>query len=103
MKILKSRLYQKKHDEIIKKVSSERKSQIGSGDRSDKIRTYNFPQDRVTDHRITHSEFGVESMLNGELLDIFTEALFFKEKIDKFEDLFGVSSNNSKKKSKKKK
>ena len=52
MKLLKSRLYEKEKQERDSKLASERKSQVGSGDRSEKIRTYNYPQGRITDHRI---------------------------------------------------
>ncbi|EFC41067.1 predicted protein [Naegleria gruberi] len=87
-KILHSRLYQKQQDEKIQKMSSERKEQIGSGDRSDKIRTYNFPQDRITDHRISFSQFGLDKMMDGEILDSFFEILAKQEKIQQFERLF---------------
>ena len=52
----------------------ERKSQVGSGDRSERIRTYNFPQGRVTDHRITLTLYKLEQILNGEALEEITEA-----------------------------
>ncbi len=70
MKILKTRLLelerQKQHDEM----SAQRRSQVGSGDRSEKIRTYNFPQDRVTDHRIGYTRHNLQAVLDGDLDDI---------------------------------
>ena len=67
MKLLQSRLYEKERQERDSKLASERKSQIGSGDRSEKIRTYNYPQGRITDHRIGLSIYQMEDFLNGNL------------------------------------
>jgi len=72
MSILRSRLLAQKQEEEAKKRSDIRKSQIGSGDRSEKIRTYNFPQDRVTDHRIGFSTHNLPEILNGKLDDIIS-------------------------------
>ncbi len=77
IKILRSRLYAKKLDEEQKKEGADRKKQIGTGERSEKIRTYNFPQDRITDHRIGKSWHNLESILNGNLEPIIKA---FKEK-----------------------
>mgnify|MGYP000305501058 len=77
MKLLKSRLYEKERQERDSKLASERKSQIGSGDRSEKIRTYNYPQGRITDHRIGLSIYQMEDFLNGnldEMIDNLTAA-----------------------------
>jgi len=65
MKVLKARLYDAKIKEEENKISSQRKSQVGSGDRSERIRTYNFPQKRVTDHRINFSIYRLEEILDG--------------------------------------
>ena len=77
MRLLKSRLYEKEKAEQDAKLANERKSQVGSGDRSEKIRTYNYPQGRITAHRIGMSIFQFENFLNGdidELIDSLTAA-----------------------------
>lgn len=78
LKVLRSRLYEmelKKHND---EISSQRKTLVGSGDRSDKIRTYNFPQGRVTDHRIGHTVYNLPSILGGDIGD-FVERLRIAE------------------------
>ncbi len=65
MQILMSRLQQMQDEEDAKKRSDDRAGQVGTGDRSEKIRTYNFPQDRITDHRIKESWSGVELVMDG--------------------------------------
>lgn len=72
MKVLQSRLLTIKLEEDRKKSSDMRKSQIGTGDRSEKIRTYNFPQDRITDHRIKQSWSDLPSILAGDLAPVIT-------------------------------
>jgi peptide chain release factor 1 len=70
MKLLKSRLYEVKLKEQNDEITKERRSQVGSGDRSEKIRTYNYPQGRITDHRIGMSIYQMEDFLNGNLDDM---------------------------------
>jgi peptide chain release factor 1 len=70
MSILQAKLETLEEEKRAQSISSERKSQVGTGDRSEKIRTYNFPQDRVTDHRIKESWHNLEGILNGEIEDI---------------------------------
>ncbi len=72
LQVLRSRLLAKQEDERIAKESSARKTQIGIGDRSEKIRTYNFPQDRVTDHRINESWHSIPLIMEGGLDNIFS-------------------------------
>ncbi len=69
MKVLKARLYQEKRDALDAQRSEARKSQVGSGDRSERIRTYNFPQGRVTDHRINLTLYNLPKVIEGEALD----------------------------------
>ena len=73
MSVLRSRLLQAKIDEEIQQSSDARKKLIGSGDRSEKIRTYNFPQDRITDHRIGYSRSNIPSALAGDIDDIIEQ------------------------------
>ena len=67
MKVLRSRLLDMQQAEQQSRISEERKSMVGSGDRSEKIRTYNFPQGRMTDHRIGLSLYKLENVLQGQM------------------------------------
>lgn len=72
MKVLRSRLLAARQEEEAKRRGDARKSQIGTGDRSEKIRTYNFPQDRITDHRIKYNTSNIPKVMDGELDDMFS-------------------------------
>ena len=69
MKILRSRLYEAEREKQNAAIADTRRSQVGTGDRSGKIRTYNFPQNRVTDHRLTgdNKNFNITAIINGDL------------------------------------
>ena len=70
MKVLKSRLLTQKQEAQQSAISAERKSQVGTGDRSERIRTYNYPQGRLTDHRIGLTLYKLEDILNGDLDEV---------------------------------
>jgi peptide chain release factor 1 len=75
MSVLRARLLQLKIDEEQKQLSDARKKLVGSGDRSEKIRTYNFPQDRITDHRIGYSRSNIPGALAGDIDDLIEHLL----------------------------
>jgi len=79
MKVLMARLLELKRKEQEEKIAKERKSQIGTGERSEKIRTYNFPQNRVTDHRIGFTTYRLQEVLDGELDEIIEALIASKE------------------------
>ena len=81
MKILQSRLYEVERQKQQDERSSARKDQVGSGDRSERIRTYNFPQGRVTDHRINLTLHKLEKILSGEALDDLIDALVVEDRM----------------------
>ena len=85
-KVLRSRLYDLKLQEQNAEISAERKSQVGSGDRSERIRTYNFPQGRVTDHRIGMTIYKLDSFLDGEIDDI-VDGLITSDQAEKMKNL----------------
>lgn len=74
MRILRSRLLRAERDRQAAEVAADRRSQVGTGERSEKIRTYNFPQNRVTDHRVQVSVHNLAAVLDGDL-DAFVDAL----------------------------
>lgn len=79
--VLRSRLLAQKIEEEQKQLSDARKKLIGSGDRSEKIRTYNFPQDRITDHRIGYSRSNIPAALNGEIDDLVEQLATFERQL----------------------
>jgi len=84
MKILRSRIYESMMAEQTEKIASERKSQVGTGDRSERIRTYNYPQGRVTDHRIGLTLYKLEAFLNGDL-DEMIDALITTDRAQRLQ------------------
>ncbi len=86
MKVLKARLYDMKMTEQMNEIAAQRKSMVRKGDRSDKIRTYNFPQNRVTDHRIGLTLYNLDSIIDGEL-DELIEKLKIADKTEKLKEV----------------
>ena len=84
-KVLRSRLYDLKLKEQNDEISAERRSQVGSGDRSERIRTYNFPQGRVTDHRIGLTIYKLDSFLDGEI-DEVVDGLITSDQAEKMKN-----------------
>ena len=87
LKILRARIYDYEQTKLKKSQSAERKNQVGTGDRSERIRTYNFPQGRVTDHRINLTLHKLEQVLSGESLDEIIDKLLAKDKTIKLANL----------------
>ncbi len=85
MKMLRTKLYDAEREKQEKAIASERKSQVGSGDRSERIRTYNFPQSRLTDHRIGLTLYSLESILDGNL-DNVIDALITTDRAEKLQN-----------------
>ncbi|XP_009402891.1 peptide chain release factor 1, mitochondrial isoform X2 [Musa acuminata AAA Group] len=82
LKVLRARLYEMERSRLQRSRSKLRAEQIGSGDRSERIRTYNFPQGRVTDHRVGITHHSIEDVMEGESLDMFVDALLLQEEMD---------------------
>ena len=83
MKVLKARLYDMQRSQLDAERAEARKSQVGSGDRSERIRTYNFPQGRVTDHLINLTLYALPTVLEGEDLDVLVEALIAEDQAER--------------------
>jgi peptide chain release factor 1 len=92
MKVLKARLYERQREALDTARSEARKSQVGSGDRSERIRTYNFPQGRVTDHRIGLTLYNLPKVIDGEAVDDLIDPLIAEDqaaRLASLEDSFG--------------
>jgi len=81
--VLRARLYEAERQALAATRAADRKSQVGSGDRSERIRTYNFPQGRVTDHRINLTLHKIDKILSGEALDEIVDALSAADRAQK--------------------
>jgi len=90
MKVLRSRLYEMEMRKQQEAIAKDRRSQVGTGERSEKIRTYNFPQNRITDHRINFTTHQLEGVLNGELAELLDNvSMYFQS--EKLKDATAVS------------
>jgi len=86
LKVLRARLYEMEREKLANERAGMRKEQVGSGDRSERIRTYNFPQGRVSDHRINLTAYNIEAVMNGEL-DEFIDALIADDQAKRLSEL----------------
>lgn len=84
MKVLRARLYEQQQEQQRSALAADRRSQVGTGDRSERIRTYNFPQGRVTDHRIGLTLYRIDSIMNGDL-DELLDALITADRAEKLQ------------------
>jgi len=91
IRVLKTRLYERKREEEAKKRSEHRKTLVGSGDRSQKIRTYNFPENRITDHRINFTLYKLNTILSGNLQPV-TDALIDHDRNQLRDDMEGLDT-----------
>ena len=87
LKVLRARLYERERQAREAARAAERKSQVGTGDRSERIRTYNFPQGRVTDHRINLTLYKIDKIVNGEALDEIIDALLAEDQAAKLAEM----------------
>ncbi|KAI3787475.1 hypothetical protein L1987_41971 [Smallanthus sonchifolius] len=93
LKVLCARLYEMERCRVQNSRSKLRSEQIGSGDRSERIRTYNFPQGRVTDHRIGFTHHSISDVMQGESLDYFIDALLLQQEMDAIADFTATSAH----------
>jgi peptide chain release factor 1 len=89
MKILRARMYERERSLRDATHAAARKSQVGTGDRSERIRTYNFPQTRVTDHRINLTLYKIDEVINGTALEDFIDALITRDEAEKLAEISG--------------
>ncbi|KAL0038242.1 hypothetical protein WJX79_009887 [Trebouxia sp. C0005] len=89
LKVLRARLYDQDRLAKQQSMSAQRKTLVGSGDRSERIRTYNYPQGRVTDHRVAVTEHGIDSVMSGERLAVFADALQLRHQAEMLAQLDG--------------
>ena len=94
MKVLRARIYDQKLQEEHDKMASERKSQIGSGDRSERIRTYNYPQNRLSDHRINLTLYSLDKIMEGDIMELITQ-LYERDLEDKLKIQMDANSEGS--------
>lgn len=85
MRVLRSRIYEMEYQKYMDAISSKRKTMVSTGDRSAKIRTYNFPQGRVTDHRINLTVYNLQNVIDGDLDEII-EAIKAAENAEKLKE-----------------
>jgi peptide chain release factor 1 len=83
--VLRSRIFEQEHQKYIDEISSKRRTMVSTGDRSAKIRTYNYPQGRVTDHRIGLSVYNLPSFMDGDIQDMI-DALQLAENAEKMKE-----------------
>ncbi|MDP6346437.1 MAG: peptide chain release factor-like protein, partial [Alphaproteobacteria bacterium] len=89
MKVLRARLYEYERQKAVDERAESRREQVGSGDRSERIRTYNFPQGRITDHRINLTLYKLDKMMSGEAVDEVVDALIADDQARKLAALDG--------------
>jgi len=87
LKVLRARLYEAERQKLEAARAAQRKGQVGSGDRSERIRTYNFPQGRVSDHRINLTLYKIDKVMEGEALDEIVDALIADDQASKLAEL----------------
>ena len=89
MKILRTRIYEMEYQKYLDDISSKRKTMVSTGDRSAKIRTYNYPQNRVTDHRINLTMYNLTNFINGDIQDTI-EALQVAENAERLKESMDI-------------
>jgi peptide chain release factor 1 len=88
MAVLRARLYELERERLADERADSRKSQVGSGDRSERIRTYNFPQGRMTDHRINLTLYSLDKVMQGEIREVI-EALIAHDQAERLAEMEG--------------